>query len=659
MSIKLKKLVLSNFRSFYDKTVIEFPESGIIQLQADSGSGKSNLFLAISHALGFCPLPSTVLSSWGTNDTPYVQLELEVDDNNIVVTRSEHFNIEVNGDQLKGSKKEKQNQLEALLSITADNLQLLTFFPQDSNSSFLYKSDAEKKELLTVLLGLNKFEQAVEIAQKNIKVIEKDLLNNQSVYRATESIYLNNKQALESISLADLEHRQLLLMDIQTKLQFTQTEYNNFTDQIDRLKRDVLYSEIETKNKILGLIKPNSVDAQALKKNLDALIQIDKQSKLNIDNEVQVKQKYLDSLRNQQLMLPTLEEKYEKLLESKTFALKDTCPTCKQGWIKPIDSSIDDRLMMMADAIAQSKTKIKEIPEVEQVLKNLVFVPNPQIIVLTDEFSKLAQKALEYDLWRVTEEARFKFDHTMLVNSLGMDKVLESQRKSLDKLNQLKLHTSNLEIEIRYEEQQHKLHKQNLETLESQRLALLELSNKIKELEVKINLENDFIQLVGKEGFLGVIFEDVLNEISQEANEILHQIPNTKGISSIFSIEKENKDGTSKRSIVTNVFVAGETLPWQASLSGGQRSILCLAINMALGKVLSRRCKVAPSFVLFDEVTNGADLRSKEAVLEIMSRYAQESLIILVDHDIMLREMVHGVIKIENTNGRSSIVWDK
>lgn len=73
MSLKIKELELEGFRSFEEKTLITFPESGMVLIAGrhldgsmSSGSGKSSIPIAISFALGYCSLPSTALKSWNS-----------------------------------------------------------------------------------------------------------------------------------------------------------------------------------------------------------------------------------------------------------------------------------------------------------------------------------------------------------------------------------------------------------------------------------------------------------------------------------------------------------------------------------------------------------------------------------------------------------------
>jgi hypothetical protein len=46
-------------------------------------------------------------------------------------------------------------------------------------------------------------------------------------------------------------------------------------------------------------------------------------------------------------------------------------------------------------------------------------------------------------------------------------------------------------------------------------------TGELAKIQAKANIEREFIRVAGREGFLGRIFDEVLTEISAEANAIL------------------------------------------------------------------------------------------------------------------------------------------
>jgi ABC-type molybdenum transport system ATPase subunit/photorepair protein PhrA len=76
-----------------------------------------------------------------------------------------------------------------------------------------------------------------------------------------------------------------------------------------------------------------------------------------------------------------------------------------------------------------------------------------------------------------------------------------------------------------------------------------------------------------------------------------------------------------------------------------------LAIDLAMGKVISRRTGTHPGWLILDEAFNGLGVLEKEACLEILSVHAQDRLVIVVDHDSVFKEMFTKTIDLEFKDG--------
>jgi DNA repair exonuclease SbcCD ATPase subunit len=57
MTLHVRKLTLSAFRSFRDETTLTLPENGLMLIRGPSGAGKSSLLLGLAHAFGYAPFP--------------------------------------------------------------------------------------------------------------------------------------------------------------------------------------------------------------------------------------------------------------------------------------------------------------------------------------------------------------------------------------------------------------------------------------------------------------------------------------------------------------------------------------------------------------------------------------------------------------------------
>ena len=163
--LKLKELELEGFRSFRQKAIIKFPESGVMLLSGkwkdsstSSGSGKSSVFLGIAFVLGYCDRPASSLKNWHSKK---MRVRLQVSDgmNIYDIIRDPKLSILKNGVSFSETSADAEEKLIKLIKTTPELAQALTYRPQRKLGTFLNKTDADKKEFLANVLSLSTFEK--------------------------------------------------------------------------------------------------------------------------------------------------------------------------------------------------------------------------------------------------------------------------------------------------------------------------------------------------------------------------------------------------------------------------------------------------------------------------------------------------------------------
>jgi hypothetical protein len=173
--------------------------------------------------------------------------------------------------------------------------------------------------------------------------------------------------------------------------------------------------------------------------------------------------------------------------------------------------------------------------------------------------------------------------------------------------------------------------------------------------KTQIGLLKDFQALVGREGFLGAIFDEILAEITEETNRILARVPNTDTVTLRFDSEATTKGGKVNRTIVPILSVAGNTGKLESRCSGGMMSSIELAVDLAVAEVISRRTNSSPGWMCLDESFDGLDAASKEACFQLLHVQAQKKLILIVDHSESFSELFAETITITSKGGRSVV----
>jgi DNA repair exonuclease SbcCD ATPase subunit len=171
--------------------------------------------------------------------------------------------------------------------------------------------------------------------------------------------------------------------------------------------------------------------------------------------------------------------------------------------------------------------------------------------------------------------------------------------------------------------------------------------------ESRVHVERDFVEMIGREGFLGSIFDEILGQISDETNTLLASVANTRHCTIQFVSETLTQKGTVKKEIKPVVTINGHEAPLEAGLSGGMLSVVMLATDLALGSVISQRSGVCPGWIILDEVFDGLGAVEKDSAMEILQKYAQDRLVIIIDHTSELKGMFTQVIEVSYSDGDS------
>jgi len=184
-----------------------------------------------------------------------------------------------------------------------------------------------------------------------------------------------------------------------------------------------------------------------------------------------------------------------------------------------------------------------------------------------------------------------------------------------------------------------------------QRLVLAqEELQKLKDKKITIT---SAVEIIGRNGFLGSIFDEVLIEIESRINEMLLQIPNVSTFTIGISSTSMTKAGNAKKSICTVLYKDGKEISIK-SLSGGQMCSLELCADLAVRETICSRAGTNLGWLALDEAMDGLDIESKSAALDIV-KLKVNGLVLVVDHSTEVKEGFEKVVEVE-FDGRCSRV---
>jgi len=175
-----------------------------------------------------------------------------------------------------------------------------------------------------------------------------------------------------------------------------------------------------------------------------------------------------------------------------------------------------------------------------------------------------------------------------------------------------------------------------------------------KELEQSIN--QGAASLLGRSGFLGSIFDEILTDIEVRTNDMLSHFPNasqfTVGISSTREIKSK---GTTKKEISIGISRNGMELSLDDNASGGQQSGIELCSDLGAAEAIIARSGGSLKWICLDEVLDGLGAEEKRAVVA-MIKERFKGLVFMIEHSTEIRESFDKIIEVEYDGRESHVI---
>jgi DNA repair exonuclease SbcCD ATPase subunit len=684
-----------------------------------SGSGKSSLVLAISHLLGGCPFPGTELQSWLSEDPFCIGVEIENQEGLWVVERSPGLKVvSPSGKIAKGRAAELE--IDTIFGMDAKMRALTTYRGQGQDGLFLSMPDSDKKEFLARALGLDKYEVAVTTAIAELKdkrassLLIEDRRKSAVVELETARARLAEVDAPspddseEEALLAEVDapspddsEEESLLSVCQKNLDTASERKKELSEVLIEIKKTIsadVNADIQRTQKELKEVLNEGPPEQlvlkrgevlTLNQRIEELGRSDTKRRMEVErekNDLKLKIKDAASALND---AKRLREEIEEVKTRISHLEKQSCPTCLQTWVKS-QNQLDESVKRLADKEAALESVLETASGKDELESRLAgipeFSPNPDILVLasditngnavielmTKEHTRLRSETVSY--WQA-EETKIRNtglkkiadeSEPYLARIIYIEEEMKADNKTIGIIKEVrhKREMARSVIKERIKEVRHKREMARSvikERTESLDIADKKLKKMISE-ESKINEERDrladFTDMVGREGFLGVIFDDALAEISAATNDILSMVSNVRHISFSFESEKETQSGGFQRRIIPVVTIAGRRVSLTSGLSGGQQSAVNLAVDLGFGEVVAKRRGSYPGWLVLDESFDGLGKTSKESCLEMLNSYASnngERTILVIDHSSEFQGLFSQMISVIMSGESSTI----
>ncbi len=675
---KPKTFEFDNMFSYGPNNRIKFGElEGIIGVFANNRMGKSSMF----DALSFCMFDRSSRTKDAkhiinnSSDYFYCKFNFQINNVDFFIERNAKWtksgkNLKVNVDfykvedgirtSLNGEQRRDTNKIIEEYIGTFDDFILTTLSLQGNDALFIDKSQAERKEVLSQIIGVNIFDKLHQIAVDDsrdnstiIRKFKKDDFPTQLVQSETE---------LEQIGIEIDDNDEKI-----SKVQF----------QIDNL-----YEEIENETSKIIPIENDTLDADKLKRNLQDLsdklsihrIDIGKlhneileleSKQYNLEDEVDLMNpdeimERLSIYNNIVKEVGVVKHEFEKLSlqkqnldDRKQFIdrheYNPECDICVSNSKHIIEDEkqlkIDlekyetdyERLENKRLELKEQFLKIQSVKEESENLQKLQTQISTIEKFITRNVSRVA--SLEDDIQKmersIDEGNRILEDYNKNVIQIEQNKKIRNQiNVSKDKLKVLSDEMKQLDNE------RLRLHAKSA-SVQSKIDVITKSMNEVRELEEENERYSVYLSAMNKDGISYELIEKSLPILEGQVNNILNQVVD---FGMTFKINGRN--------IISNLVYDGKSWPLELA-SGMERFISGLAIRVALINISNLP---APNFLVIDEGLGTLDSDSL-AQLHLVFDYlkTQFDFVIIISHLDVARDMVDDSVTIKKVNGLSNI----
>ena len=338
------RLKLYNFKS-HEHTVISF-DKGISVIVGENGAGKSTILEAISFAL-FKQHTGKKIDDLVRNNANSMSVELEFSSNNrdYKIVRVKKSNLKSSLFKRTSSEggyvhvctgdREVANEIRQILDIDSDLFLNAIYIRQGEIAELVYKTPAEKKQLIGKLLGIDSLEKSWKNLLPFITDYETQLAELKGkLYNSSELIesYKQKKEELESLKQRGHELEEQitevdgLLKDISESKRNMEREKEIYETQVHNLEiEEKTFAKLEEdKHRVqesLDKIREAEEEIERLEKYVSKLeVYLDFEKSVNSiqklkEDEQEIYDK-LDSISEQKEIVSSKKEGYNKYLSS-------------------------------------------------------------------------------------------------------------------------------------------------------------------------------------------------------------------------------------------------------------------------------------------------------------------------------------------------------
>ena len=681
--LRLKKLRLGAIGRFVDPQEVDFDKlDDLVEVAGhnlntggSSGSAKSTIFNAIDYLLGLNDLPNAVLQSRLTKEPMFVEGYFDLDGKELIIIRGKNkFSIELDGEVTSGSAKLTEEKLDRILAMPRNLFRPMLHKRQKEGGFFLNMTPSKIHEFLMDCSNLSKERERLEKVDLKIRAIEDYRAACDSKIRQLQAAIGATKDAI--LALGPPPAKKADRAAIEALKSRADASAKRFYQIVEDNK--VAEETLEAQRPTIQARKYDTSKAENLK--AESRMLQDVLAKLENEEEIRAQDadKELKILQDKAYVLTRIIDVADNMKQDATgiamqirSTLECVCPTCHQSWVGEKSKVHADEL---AEKLEVYKVKIAEGTKAKEELKELRFriqdlKPMTKAMV-TDRIKSVINEINNLHEQIVAENKREQdFNNATFYLYNATMKDFSDRQKALRERNtiaaeqasgQMNMDRVALESVINslksYEEAKDR-YDETLSNLTKQEDATKSL---LIDAETSLMDANDDLKLAEEakkaiKSYISCSFDDSLVQIGETATRIVRGIPNMANTTLQLEGIRETKEGKLKEEVNAVISSDGEIGIPIKSLSGGERSAVDLAIDLAVIDLIEQKTGKGIDVFILDEPFTGLDTVSIEMTLEMLKNSNINKRLIIVDHNPEVKQMVESKITVIRDGATSRI----
>ena len=682
--LELKGLRLKGIGRFVEEQYIDVSAlNDFIQVDAEnhntggsSGSGKTTLFNALDYLFGINDLPNTVLQSRLTKEPMSVTGYFDWDGKPLEIGRSKAgLRIDMDGKLITGSSAIAEESLDQIIGMPRDLFRKILHKRQKEGGFFLDFTPKKMHEFLADCTNLGELRKKSDIVEKKIADLLKKVDSLRAELSASKTGLNATLDGILALGLAPVrDMHQSVILELKAKLD----KANDAVKSAKTLHAAQL-ADLEKERPQTTVVAFDRKEIELLEKyrkeqvdRLTKLIDAEKTRVANVKAIILQKNSEKQTLNQQLKNAELAKQEAIRVAEQVKKIRANTCPTCDQHWstdgAKVTEQDLLQKLQQLKATISLGTSTISQLADLDAQLAKLAQESAP--VVPTDGFS--IQKNIDETDARLKKEKEKEHawlesqnytNRCMLADFAAKQKALTTQQSQ-----EMQLLSGQLDVDRRafdaavaklkaYDEAKVRYEKSYLTLKEKEEIFTKQISDKektINSIESELVLAEDAKKAI--KTFISFSFDDALDIIGDNATKIIRCIPNMSNATLQFEGTKETKDGRVKEEVNAVIGMDGEVGIPIKSLSGGERSAVDLAVDLAVIDFIESRTQKGMNIFILDEPFTGLGTVEIEMALEVLKNSNTNKKLIIVDHNAEVKQMVQNRLVVVRDGMTSRII---